>query len=300
MAETAPLINQGLALYAEAIVNTLQEPLLIIDNDTKVLFANPAFYTKFLVSTGDTIGRDIYALGSGQWDIPDFKKNLEEIISRKATFNTYETKLVLPDLGPRTVLLHARHIPDAEPEAILILIEDVTDSREAEHKLLLSEVRYRKLFETAKDGILLIDPATEKIIDANPFLLALIRYSKEEILGKELWEIGAVKDITYAKKMFEELQATGYVRYEDIPIKSKDGQEHEVEFVSNRYPIDGTEMIQCNIRDITERKAAEKKAATYLEGLEKLNKMMTGRELTMIELKKEIQLLKEKLNPTKG
>jgi PAS domain S-box-containing protein len=197
-------------------------------------------------------------------------------------------------------LLNARHIPDVTPQAILILIEDVTDRRESEHKLLLSEVRYRKLFETAKDGIILIDPVTEKIIDANPFLLALIRYSKEEILGKELWEIGAVQDISYAKKMFEELQATGYVRYEDIPIKSKDGQEHEVEFVSNRYPIDGTEMIQCNIRDITERKAAEKKAAMYLEGLEKLNKMMTGRELTMIELKKEIQILKEKLNPAEG
>jgi PAS domain S-box-containing protein len=300
MADKASLINHGLAQYAEAVVNTLQEPLLIIDNSAKVLFANPAFYVKFLVSADDTIGRDLYALGSGQWDIPDFRKNLREIVSHKATFNTYEVKLVLPDLGPRTVLLNARHIPDVKSEAILILIEDVTDGREAEHKLLLSEVRYRKLFETAKDGIILIDPATEKIIDANPFLLALIRYSKEEILGKELWEIGAVQDISYAKKMFEELQATGYVRYEDIPIKSKDGQEHEVEFVSNRYPIDGTEMIQCNIRDITERKAAEKKAATYLEGLEKLNKMMTGRELTMIELKKEIQILKEKLNPAEG
>jgi PAS domain S-box-containing protein len=300
MADRAPLVNRSLAQYAEAVVNVLQEPLLIINDDTNVLFANPAFYVKFLVSAGETIGRNIYALGSGQWNIPDFKKNLEEIMSHKATFNTYETRLVLPDLGPRTVSLKARHIPDVKPEAILILIEDVTDGREAEHKLLLSEVRYRKLFETAKDGIILIDPATEKIIDANPFLLALIRYSKEEIVGKELWEIGAVKDISYAKKMFEELQATGYVRYEDIPIKSKDGQEHEVEFVSNRYPIDGTEMIQCNIRDITERKTAEKKAATYLEGLEKLNKMMTGRELTMIELKKEILLLKEKLNPTQG
>ena len=300
VANETPLEYQGLARYAEAIVNTLQEPLLIIDNTMKVLFANPAFYAKFLVSVKETIDREIYSLGNGQWDIPDFKKNLEAITSDKATFNNYEVKLVFPDLGPRTVLLNARHIPDVTPQAILILIEDVTDRRESEHKLLLSEVRYRKLFETAKDGIILIDPVTEKIIDANPFLLALIRYSKEEILGKELWEIGAVQDISYAKKMFEELQATGYVRYEDIPIKSKDGQEHEVEFVSNRYPIDGTEMIQCNIRDITERKAAEKKAAMYLEGLEKLNKMMTGRELTMIELKKEIQILKEKLNPAEG
>jgi len=115
-------------------------------------------------------------------------------------------------------------------------------------------------------------------------------------LGKELWEIGAVKDISYAKKMFEELQRTGYVRYEDIPIKSKDGQEREVEFVSNRYPLDGTEMIQCNIRDITDRKAAEKRATIYMDGLEKLNRMMTGREIKMAELKDEIEALKKKID----
>jgi len=279
----------------KGVVDALQEPLLIVDAKMKVLLANTAFYTKFSTSEHETIGLSILSLGNGQWDIPEFKKNLKDIIADTALFNDCEAIYESPTAGRRTMFLSARRIEKAEPGAILVLITDVTERSEVEHRLLISEVRYRKLFETAKDGILLIDPLTEKIIDANPFLLDMIKYSKEEILGKELWEIGAVKDIAYAKMMFAELQAKGYVRYEDIPIKSKDGKEREVEFVSNRYPIDGSEMIQCNIRDITDRKEAEKKAEEYLAGIEKLNKMMTGRESTLSELKAEIEELKKSL-----
>lgn len=288
---------KDLSKYTEDIVDTLQRPLLIIGKDLRVLFASAAFYKTFLVSEGETIGQEIYSLGNGQWNIPELKKLLEEVIPRQATFDNYEIRYEFPKLGVRTMLLNGRKLGSGEhPEAILLVIDDVTEGREVEHKLAMSEVRYRKLFETAKDGILLIDPTTEKIIDANPFLLDLIHYSEEEIVGKELWEIGAMQDKKYAKAMFAELQVKGYVRYEDIPLKSKDGKEHEVEFVSNRYPIDGTEMIQCNIRDITDRKIIEKKAAAYLEGLEKLNKMMTGREIRMVELKAEVKALTEKLS----
>ncbi len=282
--------------YAKAIVDTLREPLLVIGNDLKVLFANLAFYDKFLVSEEETSGKEIFSLGSGQWDIPAFRKLLNEVLSKKTSFDDYEITHEFPKLGMRTMVLSGRKLDDSDhSEAILVVIADITDHRAMQQKWRNSEVRYRKLFETAKDGILLIDPLTEKIIDANPFLLEMLGYPLEEIVGKKLWEIAAIKDIPATKLMFQELQTKGYVRYEDLPIKSKDGKGHEVEFVSNRYPVDGAEMIQCNIRDITDRKAAEKKAATYLEGLEKLNKMMTGRELKMIELKKEIEDLQKKL-----
>lgn len=174
--------------------------------------------------------------------------------------------------------------------------EDSKKLEDIQHKLLASEVRYRRLFETARDGILLIDPATERIVDANPYLLEMIGCSLQEVVGKTLWEIGAVRDVVAIRALFKELQATGYVRYEDLPlIQCKTGQEHAVEFVSNKYAYDGSQMIQCNIRDISDRKTAEKKAAIYLAGIEKLNKMMTGRELKMVELKKEITELKKKL-----
>jgi PAS domain S-box-containing protein len=298
MTNEAPVAYPGLSLYAADIISTLQEPLLIIGKEMKVLFANSAFYAKFLVSPEETVDREIYSLGDGQWNIPDLRKIFEEVIPRQAAVTNYEIRHNFPKIGERTMLVNARKLTgDGHAEAILVLTEDVTERREVEHKLLLSEVRYRKLFETAKDGILLIDPITEKIIDVNPFLLELMGDTFDEVIGKKLWEIKAIEDVEGAKKLFAELQAKGYVRFDDIPMKSKNGGHHEVEFVSNRYSIDETlQMIQCNIRDITDRKDAEKKSATYLEGLEKLNKMMTGRELKMVDLKKEIDELKEKLN----
>jgi len=149
---------------------------------------------------------------------------------------------------------------------------------EIQHELVTSELRYRKLFETAKDGILLIDPSTEKVIDANPFLLEMIGYSLNDVTGKKLWEIGAIKDVEASKALFKTLQETGYAHYEGLPLQSRDGKEHEVEFVSNKYQLDGSKMIQCNIRDITDRKAAEKKADDFLKELKdelKLNNLIT-------------------------
>ncbi|MGB7957412.1 MAG: PAS domain S-box protein [Minisyncoccia bacterium] len=136
-----------------------------------------------------------------------------------------------------------------------------------QHELMVSETRYRKLFETSKDGILLIDPRTEKIIDANPALLKLTGHSLKNIVGKKLWEIGVIKDTEITKTLFETLQKKGFVHYEGLPLQTKDNKEHQVEFVSNKYPIDGTKMIQCNIRDITDRKVAEKRASAYLDEL---------------------------------
>jgi len=297
MAKDTSIAQQILTQYAEAIVDTLREPLLIVDKDLEVLLANAAFCRTFLVSEEETRGKKIYDLGNGQWNIPGLKKLLEEILPREMTINNYKITHKFQKIGSKTMQLNARKlIKDGEaPEVILIVIEDVTEHEGTEHRMSASEVKYRKLFETAKDGILLIDPVTENIIDANPFLLEMIGYSLADVVGKKLWEIGAIRNIEATKAIFEELQKTRYARYEDMPMRSKDGKDHEVEFVSNRYFVDGTEMIQCNIRDITDRKDTERKAAYYLGGLEKLNKLMMGRELKVVELKDEIQKLKEKL-----
>ncbi|AQX73345.1 PAS domain S-box protein [Dehalococcoides mccartyi] len=120
-----------------------------------------------------------------------------------------------------------------------------------------SELRYRRLFETAQDGILILDANTGKIADANPFLLNILGYAQEEILGKELWEIGIFKDIASSRKAFAVLQEKEYIRYEDLPLKTKSGQIQQVEFVSNVYWVGDEKIIQCNIRDITDRKRAE-------------------------------------------
>ena len=120
-----------------------------------------------------------------------------------------------------------------------------------------SELRYRRLFEAAQDGILILDFDTGQIQDANPFVLSLLGFSREELVGKEIWEISSVLDKTIALKAFEVIKEKGYVRYEDVPLKTKDGELIQVEFVSNAYHVNGDKVIQCNIRDVSYRKKLE-------------------------------------------
>jgi PAS domain S-box-containing protein len=121
----------------------------------------------------------------------------------------------------------------------------------------ISERRYRRLFEAARDGILILDAGTRKITDANPFMSELLGYRLEELLGKELWEIGLLKDETASRSAFRALQKKRFIRYEDLPLQTKAGVRRDVEFVSNLYKEGGRDVIQCNIRDITERKRTD-------------------------------------------
>ena len=136
-------------------------------------------------------------------------------------------------------------------------IRDITDRKRSEHDLLASEVRYRRLFESAKDGILILDASTGEIMDVNPFLVQLLGFEHAYFFGRNLWELGLFKDIAASKESFSELLEKGYVRYEDLPLETKDGRRVEVEFVSNVYQVSSTKVVQCNIRDITERKRSE-------------------------------------------
>jgi diguanylate cyclase (GGDEF)-like protein/PAS domain S-box-containing protein len=120
-----------------------------------------------------------------------------------------------------------------------------------------SELRYRRLFEAAQDGILILDAETGAITDVNPFLINMLGYSREEFLKKKLWEVGAFKDIKVSKDAFRALQKNEYIRYKDLPLKAKGGKLIQVEFVSNVYWAGDEKVIQCNIRDITERKQAQ-------------------------------------------
>jgi PAS domain S-box-containing protein len=130
-------------------------------------------------------------------------------------------------------------------------------SETKKHQLETSERRYRRLFEAAQDGILILDAETAEVTDVNPFLIDMLGYSKEEFVGKKLWDIGAFKNIKVAKSAFAKLQSEHYIRYDDMPLETKNGRLISVEFVSNVYDVDHTSVIQCNIRDITERKIAE-------------------------------------------
>lgn len=134
--------------------------------------------------------------------------------------------------------------------------------------LRISELRYRRLFETAQDGILILDANSGEIMDVNPFLIDLLDYPFEELRGRKLWEIGQFKDIAANRAAFGTLQQNEYIRYENLPLRRRDGRQIQVEFVSNVYWVEADKVIQCNIRDITARAEKRNDSDSDLAGLE--------------------------------
>jgi PAS domain S-box-containing protein len=155
---------------------------------------------------------------------------------------------------------------------LVAILHDLTARKRAEAALTDSEVQYRRLFEAAKDGILILDAKTGMILDVNPFLVEMLGYSHEQLLGKRIWELGFFKDVVASQDNFVSLQQQEYIRYEDMPLETADGQRRDVEFISNVYRVDHRKIIQCNIRDITDRKRAQKALEELLREKESLLK----------------------------
>lgn len=196
---------------------------------------------KFFVS-GDT--RSIFNDFLGQVFATGLKQSCEVTLTLKENILIY---------------IHFEGIVSENEQFCLVTAADITLHMKADEDLQNSEIRYRRLFQSAKDGILILDFVTGVIVDVNPFLVNLMGYSREEILGKELWELGAFKNIDDSKAAFIELQNKGYIRFEDMPLETQSGKRIQVEFVSNVYREGRENVIQCNIRDITERKLTEDK-----------------------------------------
>jgi diguanylate cyclase (GGDEF)-like protein/PAS domain S-box-containing protein len=137
--------------------------------------------------------------------------------------------------------------------------------------LRVSEARYRRLFETAQDGILLLNPITGQIEDVNPYLIKTLGYSRADFLGKKLWEVGAFADVAQIKEAFGELQGKGYVRYENLPLRTKAGASINVEVVANSYDCEGVNVIQCNIRDRTVAESQARRHAGLYVALSQCN-----------------------------
>ena len=133
-------------------------------------------------------------------------------------------------------------------DGLVITFTDITIARQAGEAMSISETRYRRLFESSKDGILILDAETGKIKDVNPYLVELLGYSKEQFLEKAIWEIGFLQDIVANKDKFSELQQKEIVRYENLPLETADGRKINVEFISNVYSVSALKVVQCQIR----------------------------------------------------
>jgi two-component system, cell cycle sensor histidine kinase and response regulator CckA len=148
----------------------------------------------------------------------------------------------------------------------------------AQKALVDSETRYRRLFDTAQDGILIVDFTSSLITDVNPFLTELLGYSRDEVIGNPLWDFVFFKDRELSKDAFATLKENHYIRYENMPLETKDGRSVAVEVVSNVYGEGDRKVIQCNIRDITKRKHAEQTAQQLLQSrqLESIGQLAGG------------------------
>lgn len=157
-------------------------------------------------------------------------------------------------LGGRSFDICAVRVGGPDSRKVAIVFTDITERLTTAAAIAASEQRYRRLFEAAHDGILILNADTAMIEDVNPFLIDLLDYPREYFIGKELWEIGVFPDIEHSKAAMRELQDKKSIRFEDMPLEDKQGNKHPVEFVSNVYQENGRRVIQCNIRDISERK----------------------------------------------
>jgi len=168
------------------------------------------------------------------------------------------------------------------------IARDITERKQADTARQASELRYRRLFESARDGILILNGDSGQIIDVNPYLIEMLRYSKGELLGKELWEVGTFKDIAASKAAFVELQTRDYVRYDDLPLESSEGVVTRVEVVANGYLEGEVRVVQCNIRDITPRKMAEEVLKETNQHLEQTLAQLQAKTLDLAAMTQQL------------
>jgi PAS domain S-box-containing protein len=175
-------------------------------------------------------------------------------------------------LGGRWFDVYACRWGAPERRIVAVLFTDITERKRAAQALHDSELRYRRIFESAQDGILILDVATAQITEANPYMVHMLGYRSDELVGKQLWQIGLAQDAHASCAIVRDLQAKGFVCYEHLPLQSRDGRQIEVEVVATLYQEDRKAVIQCNIHDVTERHRLEEKTQEQARSLADLNR----------------------------
>ncbi|HEV8118590.1 MAG TPA: PAS domain S-box protein, partial [Thermoanaerobaculia bacterium] len=247
--------------FAETLIETVRESLVVLDDAMNVRTANHSFYKTFRETPGRTEGRPLF-------ENSDWKAKAEPLLARarkmgpKEGFETGEIEVEFESLGKKSLLLNGRRIelPGEPAPLILLAIEDVTERKDAESQLRASEGRYRQLFESAREGILIVDAGSGAALDVNPFLLQLVGREKEEILGRKPWELPFAGDPETMRLGFRELTTNSYAFDPDLRLRKKDGGAVHVEALSSVYHLGPQKVAQYNLRDITARREAEREA----------------------------------------
>ncbi|MDQ1636791.1 MAG: hypothetical protein QOF62_130 [Pyrinomonadaceae bacterium] len=242
---------------------------MALSSSGEVVYWNKGAEHTFGYSRDEALGRQLSELIIPADRLEEEEKFFNEVIH--SGYSSFESQRRKKDGSVIDVEISTKVIRNDQGlvKYVLSSKRDSTERKLAREALRSSEVRYRRLFESARDGILILNGSSGEIVDVNPYLIEMLCYSREELLGKELWEIGTFRDIAASKAAFMELQARDYVRYDDLPLQSSKGKISHVEVVANGYVEDQHRVVQCNIRDITPRQLAEENLLQTNQRLEK-------------------------------
>lgn len=238
------------------LFDTVSDAAIIVrKSDGCIVEANWSFLALSRFTRRELIGKSISGLGLFKRTGDESSTAEQEVIAE--SLDQAEVSILRKDGAPFDGLISAKEILLWDSKHVCIYIRDISIHKQSDEALVISEANYRRLFEAAKDGILILDAETGKITSVNPFLIDLLGYSEQELLEKYIWDLGVFKDILANRENFLELQSKEYIRYDNLPLETVGGRKVQVEFVSNIYFVGNDKVIQCNIRDITERKLLE-------------------------------------------
>ena len=270
--------------YAENIVETVREPLVVLNSDLKILTANHSFYDTFKVTPEETIGNFIYDLGNRQWDIPKLRVLFEEILPHDTVINGYEVEHDFPDIGRKIILLNARQIyrEDIGSHIILLAMEDITERKRIAAALQVSEKKFFNIFHSVPALIYISTMKEGTFIDINQTSLQTLGYQREEMIGKTAQELGLWEDESERVKMVQTLQQQGSVQNVEVSFRVKTGQLLIGLFSAELIDIGGHWRMLSIVRDITEHKYAE-------EEIKRLNMSLAERADELEALNRELE-----------
>ncbi|NMW21176.1 MAG: PAS domain S-box protein [Chlorobiaceae bacterium] len=251
--QTLDAAIQSSELRYRRLFECAQDGILILDfKSGKIVDANPYIINLLGFTLSDIIDKELWEIGFIV-DQERTKQAYQEL--RLSNYIRYEDLPLQHKQGHIIPVEFVCNVYDVGLEKVIQCnIRDVSDKQRLAETLAKSELQYRKLFENAQNGIMILDYKNGKIVDTNPFILNLLGFSAPELVGKELWEIGFMLDKEVALQAFDELKEKNYLRYENLPLRKKYGQSIDVEFISNVYEVSDKKVIQCDIRDISSKR----------------------------------------------
>ncbi len=239
--------------YAEAIIDTIGEPLLVLERSLAVRTANRAFYRQFQTTREETLSQDAYEVARGQLRHPRLMEALRAMELRGNAVNDLEVEIRTDHTGPRILTVNARMIEGLDDEKLILLaFQDVTAQKQA------AEARYRRIFETSRDGIVIVDADSGEISDVNPHATQMSGFARERLIGRPFWESPLLRNVPQGEAALARMREQNVVRYPDVSIDAADGRKLEVEVVGISYTEAQRRVIQLNLRDLTDRRRFER------------------------------------------